>query len=224
MRRSRHGGAAAARPGVLATLILALGAPAPAAPQAPPDGAAGAGAAGWSGRVSVSRYFVPDQPDYFLPTAAADKGPLHLEARYHYEDRETGSLFVGWNLEFGQALELRVVPMLGGVVGRTSGVAPGLELTLGWGLLEYYLESEVVLDVGDASASYFYAWSQLTASPLEWLHAGLVLQRTRVVHTQREISPGLFVGVSGERLEATFYLFNPGADAQYESLSAGVHF
>jgi len=208
-------------------LGLALGALAPAMAQDDhPAGAphVDAPGSGWSGRASASWYFLPGQPDYVLPTAAADRGPLHLEGRYNYENRETGSFFVGWNLELGDELVLQLVPMLGGVVGKTSGVAPGLELTLGWGPLEYYLETEIVFDLGSSSSSYFYAWSQLAGSPAEWLHAGVVLQRTRVIRTQREVSPGLFVGVSALRLELTFYLFNPGADGQYAALSAGVHF
>jgi hypothetical protein len=220
----RHGEGIA---GALAALVVALGLPAAVAPQeGPPPEAVGAEAPGpgWSGSVSLSRYFVPDDEDYLLFVGAADRGPLHLEGRYNYEDRETGSLFLGWNVEFGEELLLQLVPMLGGVVGRTSGVAPALELTLGWGPFEYYLETEVVLDVGDVSSSYLYAWSELTASPLDWLRAGLAVQRTRVLQSGREVSPGLLVGLSAARADASFYLFEPGADDQYVVLSAGVQF
>lgn len=213
------------RPHVVAIVILAMGVPAVVRAQQDPAGeppGAEAPVGGWSGRASLSRYFMPEQANFLLFTGAADRGPLHLEARYDYEDLETGSLFVGWNLRFGDELRLQVVPMFGGVAGRTSGVAPALELALGWGPLEYYLETEVVFDVGDASSSYFYAWSQLTASPADWLHAGIVVQRTRVIRTDREITPGVFGGVSVGRFDVTFYLFDPGADGQYASLSVGV--
>ncbi len=114
-------------------------------------------AATWEGRASLSWYFLPDDADYLIATGAADRGALHLEARYGYEDRRTVSLFAGWNLGFGDELEVTVVPMLGAVVGRTNGMAPALELTLAWGPLEYYLETEYVIDFASTDASYLYA-------------------------------------------------------------------
>ena len=41
--------------------------------------------------------------------------------------------------------------MAGVVVGRTDGLAPGLELTLSWPRFELYAESEYVLDLGYGS-------------------------------------------------------------------------
>ena len=75
---------------------------------------------------------MPDSRDYVNPTFTADHQWLHLEARYNYEALDTGSLWVGYNLSFGHSLLLDVTPMLGGVFGDLTGVAPGYELSLSW--------------------------------------------------------------------------------------------
>jgi hypothetical protein len=52
----------------------------------------------WSVDVTVGSYFVPNDW-YMQPTVIADRGRLHLESRYNYEDRESLSVFAGVNLE-----------------------------------------------------------------------------------------------------------------------------
>jgi hypothetical protein len=37
------------------------------------------------------------------PALTFDRGPLHLESRYNSEDRDTFSLFLGWNLDYFSA-------------------------------------------------------------------------------------------------------------------------
>ena len=55
----------------------------------------------WAFYASASAYFVEDEPDYVQPTISADRGLLHLEARYNYEDHDTGSAWIGCNLAAG---------------------------------------------------------------------------------------------------------------------------
>ena len=50
---------------------------------------------------------------------------LHLETRYNNEDLRTGSLWVGYNFAWGEKWQFEVTPMIGGVFGRTNGIAPG---------------------------------------------------------------------------------------------------
>ena len=63
----------------------------------------------WSFSASVLGYFVHDSRDYAQPTLTADRGFLHLEARYNYEALETGSTWLGCNFGAGEKLawELR---------------------------------------------------------------------------------------------------------------------
>jgi hypothetical protein len=45
----------------------------------------------WLFSASAHGYIVPDGRDYVQPTLTADHGRLHLEARYDYEELDTGS-------------------------------------------------------------------------------------------------------------------------------------
>src|SRR5438105_11307285 len=56
----------------------------------------------WSFSASASTYIVPDDQEYVQPTLSADRGWLHLEARYNYENLETGSVWVGYNFGGGE--------------------------------------------------------------------------------------------------------------------------
>ena len=178
-----------------------------AAEPAPPGPAPEAPS--WSWSAAAYQYWLPAEPDFLLGIATANRGGLHLEARWNYEDLRSASLWAGWNLETGEALHLRLTPMAGVVFGRTNGLAPGLELTLSWRWLELYTEAEYVVDLGDTGASYFYLWSELTASPADWLALGLVGQRTRLVQTSVDVQRGFLGRVTLGGLSATVYAFNP---------------
>jgi hypothetical protein len=100
---------------------------------------------GWSYSASIAGYFVPDERDYAQPAFTADRGPVHLEARYNYEALKAGSAWLGYAFSTGSRWRLDITPMLGGVFGDLHGIAPGCELTLGWSKLEFYSESEYVV-------------------------------------------------------------------------------
>jgi hypothetical protein len=208
--------------GALATLALT---PTAGAQEAvPPSAATTSAAPAWSFGVSGALYLLPDEEDFVQPTLEADRGRLHLETRYNYEDRESLSFFAGASFEFGGKVKLALVPMLGGLVGQTDGVVPALEADLTVGPFEAYGEAEYVVDLGDSSSSYFYMWSELSWWPTEWLHAGLVTQRTRVYQTERDIQRGLLVGVSWKSVASAVYFFNPGSDDHFTVVSLGVSF
>jgi hypothetical protein len=50
--------------------------------------------------------------------------------RYNYENLRTGSLWAGCNFSWGKTWQFAVTPMIGGVFGRTNGIAPGCEASL----------------------------------------------------------------------------------------------
>src|SRR5689334_25357905 len=58
----------------------------------------------WAFSGTVMGYLVHDERDYVQPTFTADHGWLHLEARYNYENLETGSAWVGCNFSGGSKL------------------------------------------------------------------------------------------------------------------------
>ncbi len=178
----------------------------------------------WSFRASAATYVLPDDDNYVQPAVAADRGSLHLEARYNYEDRRSGSLFAGWNFTMGHTVTLELTPMLGGLAGRTDGVVPALEATLTFRRFEYYAETEYVIDLNESSDSFLYGWSEFSLYPVERLRVGVVLQRTRVFRTPRDVQRGLLAGIAIGRLEGAVYFFNPGSSDHYYVISAGVSF
>jgi hypothetical protein len=97
-----------------------------------------------------------DGGNYVQPTVGADRGRLHLEARYNYENLETGSAWLGVNFSGGKALEWAFTPLLGGVFGDTTGIAPGFAGSLSWRMIELSSENEYVVDAGNRSDSFFY--------------------------------------------------------------------
>ncbi len=162
----------------------------------------------WSFSASLYAYVVPDDHEYVQPTFTADRDWLHLEARYNYENLETGSAWVGYNLGGGNELTWELTPMLGGVFGDTTGIAPGYKGSLGWWKLELYSEGEYVIDTADTSASFFYNWSEFTLAPLEWLRFGLVTQRTRLYDSDRDIQRGLLLEFAYRAARLTTCVFN----------------
>ncbi len=178
----------------------------------------------WSFSASAYAYIVPDDREYVQPTFAADRGWLHLEARYNYEDLETASTWVGYNFGGGEKLAWEFTPMLGGVFGNTTGIAPGYKGSLSWWLLELYSEGEYVIDTGDSSDSFFYNWSELTLAPLDWFRFGLVTQRTRVYENDRDIQRGLLIGFSFRKVDLTTCIFNPDESKPTVVVAMGTSF
>jgi hypothetical protein len=166
----------------------------------------------WTISLSAYTYIVEDDEDYVQPTLRADRDWLHLEARYNYEDQDTTSVWIGYNFSVGDELTLDFTPMIGGVVGRTEGVAPGYEFTLAWRGFELYSEAEFVIDTEDSSDSFFYTWSELTYSPLEWLRGGIVVQRTKAYESDFDIQRGLMLGLTYKQLDFAVYVLNPDDD------------
>jgi len=178
----------------------------------------------WSFSASAYAYIIPGEKDYVQPTVTADRGWLHLEARYNYEDLETGSLWVGYNFGIGEKLKLEFTPMFGGAFGDTNGIAPGYKGSLGWWWLELYSEGEYLFDLEESSDSFFYTWSELTLSPLEWLRFGLVTQRTRAYEGELDVQRGFLVGLSYKQLDFTAHVFNLGWEEPTYVFSLGVNF
>jgi hypothetical protein len=196
-------------------VLAALGAAGPASAQ--DEGRA------W--RVGASAYLYPsDDPTFLLPIVTADRGALHLEARYNYEDLETVSGWVGWAFEFGDALQLSLVPMLGVVAGRSDGIAPGLEATLGWRAFELYSESEYVIPFDDGSEAYLYTWTQVTWSPIDAVAVGVSGQRLRYAGSGRTVDTGPMATVQLGPVGLEAYAYNPFSDDAFTVLGASIAF
>ncbi len=171
----------------------------------------------WNFGIETDFYFT--DPFIFLPIISADKEKLHLEARYNYEDLKTFSGWIGYNFYGGEEFEYFITPMVGGAVGRTDGIAPGLEFTLGYVGFELYSESEYLFDFASSEYNFFYNWTDLTYSPLDWLWVGISGQITKVNETELETDRGLILGCTYKNFEITGYFYNAFTDDAFLMLA-----
>ena len=166
----------------------------------------------WSFSGMAYFYYLPDDDFFGIPIVYADHSHLHLEARYNYEDFATTSLFGGWKFEFGENVLWELTPILGVVAGNTDGIAPGLETSISWKKLEFYSESEYLLDRQGRDGDFYYNWTEVSYVPTDWIRAGLVAQRTKRFETDLDIQRGFLIGSSYRNFSYTFYLLNPFED------------
>lgn len=195
----------------LATALLAAGPG--SAQEAPPNPTATAQAPAklpWAISITIDGYLPAEQDGYVSPILALDHGWLHLEARYNYEDLRTGSVWLGYNFRAGKKLVLNFTPMLGGVFGRTTGIAPGCEASLTYRKLTLYIPNEYVFDASDNHGNFYYSAPELTYSPTDWLRVGLAAERTKALQTKLDVHRGFLVGFSHKHAELTTYVYNVG--------------
>ncbi len=168
----------------------------------------------WEFGITAYPTVVRGGENYTSAIAVADRGPLHLEARYNYESIGARSAFVGWTFSGGETLTWELTPLLGGAWGTTQAFVPALEASLSWREFDFYLEGEYVRDNKEQSSSYWYAWTELGFRPAEWLRIGLAGQRTRAYGGEREIQRGPFAQLTWRSITIGGYWFNPGSSEQ----------
>ena len=194
------------------------------APPNPPATHQAAAKVPWEISLTVDVYIPPDQDDYASPIITADHGWLHLEARYDYENQRTGSVWLGYNFSAGKKLKLNLTPMIGGVFGRSQGIAPGCEASLGYKRIMLSITAEYVFDTNSSQKSFYYSEPQLTYSLTDWMRVGLAAQHTKALSTGFDIQRGFLVGFSHKHAEFTTYVYNAGFGAPTAVLEVGWSF
>ena len=168
----------------------------------------------WEFGITAYPTVVRGGENYTSAIAVADRGSLHLEARYNYESVGARSAFVGWTFSGGEAITWELTPLLGGAWGTTQAFVPALEASVAWKQVDIYIEAEYVRDSHQRTDSYFYAWSELGFRPVEWLRVGVAGQRTKTYGNDRDIQRGPFAQVTWGPVTLGGYWFNPGAGDQ----------
>ena len=177
-----------------------------------------------SASINASYYAMRDEPDFGVVVGAVNRGPFRFEARYNYEAKHSTSAFVGWKFSGGEMVTYEVTPIAGTLFGAAHAGIAGVEASLAYRAVDVYVEAEYVDDHDDHANRYVYAWSELGLRPVEWLRIGIVGQRTRVVHTDRDIQRGPFVQVAFGNASIAVYAFNPDAGSRYTVVSFAASF
>ena len=165
----------------------------------------------WEYSLSTATYLAQHARDYVNPTFTADRDWLHLEARYQYESIKTGSVWLGYNFSVGEKLTLEVTPMLGGVFGDITGIAPGYAISIGYKAIEFFTQGEYFFDAGTRSGNFFYTWSELSCAPARWFKVGIVVDRTKALGSNFDIRRGPLVGFKYKNVDLTTYWLDPGS-------------
>ena len=178
----------------------------------------------WSFSAAAAGYVIPHSRSYLSPTFTADRGWLHLEARYNYENLHTASLWSGYNFTLSDKLEMKLTPMIGGDFGTKTAIAPGYLGTLSYKGIALFSQGEFVFDTRERRGSFFYTWSELSYAPAGWFRAGIVAQRTKAYQTELSVQRGFLVGLSHKELDFTTYVFDLGWTSPNFVITLGVRF
>jgi hypothetical protein len=182
-----------------------------------------AAAQAWSFALTAYPTDVRGGDNYTSVIGTADRGSLHLEARYNYESIGARSAYVGWSFAGGESLEWQVTPIVGGAWGTTQSFVAGVEASLAWRAVDFYIEAEYV-PTRTQGEGYTYAWSELGVRVAPWLRIGLAGQHTRTYGSEREFQRGPFAQVTWRAVTLGGYWFNPGAEDQVFVAALGVKF
>ena len=168
----------------------------------------------WGVSASLTGYFGTSHDPFAVPVLGVEYQGLYLEARYNYEDFETGSIFLGWHFEMGdEYLGADITPLFGTVFGAIDGVAPGLLLEMSLGRWVFLSELEYVVLREASSESFVYNHSELSYELYGGLSFGILAEHSKTLGgSNRDVVPGLLAGMEGGRLNAVFYLFYPDED------------
>lgn len=164
----------------------------------------------WEYSLSIATYLAQHARDYANPNFTADRDWLHLEARYQYEAVKTGSLWLGYNFSFGEKLAVEATPMIGGVFGDITGVAPGYAISASYKSIEFFTQGEYFFDSTIHAGDFFYSWSELSYAPADWLRVGLVVDRTKALGSSIDIRRGPLIGFKYKKVDLTTYWLSPG--------------
>jgi len=210
--------------GTVAAVAAALACTAVGAEEAAGRRAAPPDKPSWEFALTAYPTDVRGGDNYTSGIGVADRGPLHLEARYNYESVGARSAFVGWTFSGGETITWEITPLLGGAWGSLHAFVPAVEASVSWRQFDFYVEAEAVRDQREHDDSYFYAWSELGYRPAEWLRFGLVAQRTRAYGGERDIQRGPFAQLTWRRVTLGGFWFNPGSKDQVFIAALGIAF
>jgi hypothetical protein len=194
--------------------LLAQNTPAAAAPSKAP----------WEVSLTVDGYIPPNEDGYVSPIVTADRGWLHLETRYNYENLRTGSLWIGYNFSAGKKWAFEITPMIGGLFGRSTGIAPGCEASLKYKRVTLSISNEYVFDTNKKAGNFYYGEPELSYRLTDWLRVGVAAQHTKAFQTKLDVQRGLLVGFTHKRVEFTVYEYDLGWTSPTAVLELGWMF
>ena len=141
-----------------------------------------------------------------VPLEVADE-----TAESEWECSLSTSTYLVQNGRVGKKLVLEAAPMLGGVFGDITGIAPGYTISISYEPIEFFTQGEYFFDAGTRSGNFFYSWSELSCAPVTWFRAGIVIDRTKALGSNFDVRRGPLVGFRYKKIDFTTYWLSPGS-------------
>lgn len=138
-----------------------------------------------------------------------NKQGWYTEARYNYEDINTGSLYLGKSFSGGRELEFTLTPMAGIILGKYNGTAAAFNSELSYKKYFFSGQMQYAVNADDTKENFFYQWSELGFQCTNWLYAGVTVQQTKMYKQQLENVPGIMIGFQRKNISMPLYFFNP---------------
>jgi len=138
-----------------------------------------------------------------------NKKGWYTEARYNYEDINTGSIYVGRNYAGGKKVTYEVTPMAGIVFGNYKGISTATNIELAYKQMFFSGQLQYTINNEQQDNNFFYNWSELGCKLFNKFYGGVSVQQTKLYNSKLTNSVGVLLGFETGKITVPFYLFNP---------------
>ena len=140
---------------------------------------------------------------------------FYVEARYNYEEQNTGAIYIGKTFSSEDKLSYSITPIVGGVFGKFKGGSAGFNGTAEYHKIYFSTQTQYTFSAQDETINYFFSWSELGYEIRHWVYAGAASQQTNIFKTKGYLEPGVVVGFVFGNWTFPLYAFSPMSDKQY---------
>jgi hypothetical protein len=150
------------------------------------------------------------------------KKNFYAEARYNYEELNTGSLYAGRNFNGGKQLEYSVTPMAGIVFGKFNGASAAVNTEIDYSRFNFSAQFQYTVNMNNKEEDFFYNWAEVSCNFLKKLYAGFSIQQTQLYGSRLVTQTGVLAGFTAGKITVPVYLFN--VMQKQKSLTVGLIF
>lgn len=161
-------------------------------------------------QLSMEQYYYvqPKNFGFVVPKISYEAaGNWYAEARYNYEEMQTGSLHIGKKISFKKLSGLEITPLMGICFGALNGASVGSSIGFSVDRFSFYSEPQYVYSFKDSLASYFYSWSEILYG-FSSFYGGVALQQTKTITQAHFFEPGIVAGFTLRNFDIPLYCFS----------------
>lgn len=154
-------------------------------------------------------YMQPKSLGFVVPKVSYQgKGGWYTEARYNYEEIQTGSIHFGKKFSLSKSSNFQVTPMAGLCMGTLNAASIGSFVEVSANRFSFYSEPQYVYSFKDSSSSYFYSWSEALYNFSSSIYGGVAFQQTKAIAQAHLFEPGIVAGCTIKNFDIPLYCFS----------------